>query len=170
MKFHIKTLISFICDTSFLDQRNSDEFQTLINSPDFQKYRDQLYDYQEAECQRSEMWRFWNGFLSMVDNILSIPCATRAGHWILYIELIHGFLPWAFACDRQNYARYLTLHLMEMVNVEENHRCIYDDFMEGNFSVQMPDNNTFGRLEADKLIETTINKDTKTLGGTTGMI
>ena len=42
--------------------------------------------------------------------------------------------------------------------------------MMGNFSVQMSDNNTFGRLEADKVIETTINKDTKTPGGTTSMI
>ena len=57
-----------------------------------------------------------------------------------------------------------------MVNLEENHRYIYDDFMKGNFSVQMSDNNTFGRLEADKVIETTINKDTKTTGETTGMI
>ena len=131
---------------AFLDQCNSDEFETLINSPDFQKYRDQLYDYQEAECQRSEMWRFWNSFLSMVDNILSILYATRTGDWILYIESKRRFLPWAFAYDRQNYARYLTLHLMKMVNLEENHRCIYDDFMKGNFSVQMSDNNTFGRL------------------------
>ena len=60
---------------------------------------------------------------------------------------------------------------MEMVNLEENHRCIYDDFMKGNFSVQMWDNNIFGRLEADKVIQTnSINKDTKTPGGTTGMI
>ena len=58
-----------------------------------------------------------------------------------------------------------------MVNLEENHRCIYyDDFMKGNLSVQMSDNNTFSRLEAYKVIETTINKDTKAPGGTTGMI
>ena len=34
----------------------------------------------------------------------------------------------------------------------------------------MSDNNTFGRLEANKVTETTINKDTKMPGGTTGMI
>ena len=57
-----------------------------------------------------------------------------------------------------------------MVSLEENHRCIYDDFMKDNLSVQMSDSKTFGRLEADKVIETTINKDTKTPGGTTGMV
>ena len=84
----------------FLDHCNSDKFETLINSPDFQKYRYQLYDYQEAERQRSDMWRFWNSFLSMVDNILSILYATRTGDWILYIESIRSFLPWAFSYDR----------------------------------------------------------------------
>ena len=40
---------------------------------------------------------------------------------------------------------------MEMVNLDNNHKCTYDDFMMANFSVQMPNNNTFGRLKADKV-------------------
>ena len=62
MELHIKTLLLLDVTPGFLDHCNSDKFETLINSPDFQKYRDQLCDYQEAECQRSEMWRFWNSF------------------------------------------------------------------------------------------------------------
>lgn len=153
----------------FLDQCDSQELETLINSPGFQEYRDKLYDYQESECTRSEMWRFWNSFLSIVENVLTILYATRTGDWVLYVESIRRLLPWTFAYDRQNYARYLTLHLMEMVNLEQNHKCIDNEFMMDNFSVQMSNNNTFGRLEADKVIETTINKDTKTPGGTTGL-
>ena len=40
--------------------------------------------------------------------------------------------------------------------------------MKGNFSVQVSDDNPFKKLEVDKVIETTINRDTKTPGGTTG--
>ena len=57
---------------------------------------------------------------------------------------------------------------MEIVNLEQNHKCFYDELMMDNFSVQLSDKNTFGRLEADKIIETAINKDTKTPDGTTG--
>ena len=57
---------------------------------------------------------------------------------------------------------------MEMTNLEEQHKVIYDEFMKGNFSIQLSDTNPFGKQEADKVIETTINKDTKTPGGTTG--
>ena len=41
--------------------------------------------------------------------------------------------------------------------------------MKGNFSVQVSDNNPFGKLEADKVTETTINRDTIKPGGTTGI-
>ena len=54
-----------------------------------------------------------------------------------------------------------------MINLEENHPSIYQKFMKGNFSVQVFDNNPFRKFEADKVIETTISKETKTIGGTT---
>jgi len=38
-------------------------------------------------------------------------------------------------------------------------------FNKGHFSVQMGDRNPFGRKEADKTIEKTINGDCKTGGG-----
>ena len=79
-------------------------------------------------------------------------------------------LPWAFAYDRYNYAHYLTLYFVNMLNLESSHPEIYGEFLNGNFAVQQSITNTFGKLEPDKVIETTINKDTKSPGGTTGMI
>ena len=79
-------------------------------------------------------------------------------------------LPWVFAYDRYNYARYLTLYFVNMLNLESSHPEIYGEFLNGNFAVQQSITNTFGKLEPDKIIETTINKDTKSPGGTTGMI
>ena len=40
--------------------------------------------------------------------------------------------------------------------------------MIGNFSAQLSSNNSFGRTELDKMIEVTINKDTKCPGGLKG--
>ena len=40
--------------------------------------------------------------------------------------------------------------------------------MKGNFLVQVSDDNPFGIFESEKVIETTINRDTKIPGGTTG--
>ena len=49
-----------------------------------------------------------------------------------------------------------------------SHPEIYQEFKNENFSVQLSEANAFGRYEADRVIETTINKVTKTPGGLTG--
>ena len=54
-----------------------------------------------------------------------------------------------------------------MLYLEVDHPEIYDAFVQGNVSVQLNEDNTFG-METDKVIETTTNKDTKTPDGTTG--
>ena len=45
---------------------------------------------------------------------------------------------------------------------------IHEEFMNGNFAAQLSDKGRFSRTETDKVIEMTLNKDTKTAGGCTG--
>ena len=45
---------------------------------------------------------------------------------------------------------------------------VYNAFLNGEFSVQMGEANPFGRNEANKTIENTINRDCKTGGGYIG--
>ena len=52
-----------------------------------------------------------------------------------------------------------------MDHLPTNHPYVYQQFLQGRFTVQMNTQNPFGRNEMDKCIENTINKDTKTLGG-----
>ena len=58
--------------------------------------------------------------------------------------------------------------LGEIISLETNNPDVYQQFMEGNFTAQLSKHSTFGCMEPDKVIEMTINKDTKTPGGTTG--
>ena len=121
------------------------DYENLHESPDFKKYHKKLYDFQDELCEESEMCRFWQSFLSMMENLLTILYATRTGYMQLYVESINMLLSWTFAYDRHNYAGYLTFHYIEMINLEENHPSIYQEFMKGNFSVQVPGNNPLGK-------------------------
>ena len=58
--------------------------------------------------------------------------------------------------------------LAELTILKETHPAVYHGFLSGNFSAQMSSRNSFGRTELDKLIEVTINKDTKCPGGLEG--
>ncbi len=75
-------------------------------------------------------------------------------------------LPWCFAYDKVNYARYLSPYFAEMTNLPEKKPDVYEAFKAGQFSVQLSSNNPFGRIPVDQTTEVTINKDTQTPGGT----
>ena len=75
-------------------------------------------------------------------------------------------IPWCFAYDKVNYARYLSAYYAQMTNVPEMYPCVYEAFKSGQFSVQISSKNPFGRIPVYQTTEATVNKDTQTPGGT----
>lgn len=57
--------------------------------------------------------------------------------------------------------------LGDMLTLETEFSKIYNQFLQGNFTAQITEG-VFSRVETDRVIEITLNKDTKTPGGTTG--
>ena len=55
-----------------------------------------------------------------------------------------------------------------MTHLEETHPDAYEYLKLGGFSVQMGNQNPFGRIPVDQTCEETVNKDTQTAGGTEG--
>ena len=75
-------------------------------------------------------------------------------------------IPWCFAHDKVNYARYLTSYFAQMTNLAEKNPEVQRAFTSGSFYVQLNSNNPFGRIPVDQRTEVTVNKDTQTPGGT----
>ena len=95
--------------------------------------------------------------------LLNTIYAYRAGKWDLLLECIRKVIPYAFAYDHMNYARYLTVMLGDMLSLEEEFPVVYSQCISGNFDAQLS-SNAFSRVEMDKVIKMTLNKDTKTPG------
>jgi hypothetical protein len=57
----------------------------------------------------------------MVQQLLLFVRATRTTDWDLHLSAIRSMLPWFFAYDRVNYARYLPLSWLEMSCVQDTH-------------------------------------------------
>ena len=111
---------------------------------------------------------FWLSYIEMVDVMLHTISAVRSGCWDLLLECIREIIPYSFAYDNINYARYLKNFLGDMLALEEDFPEIHQQCKAGNFAAQLSGGNAFSRCETDKVIEMTLNKDTKTPGGTTG--
>ena len=105
--------------------------------------------------------------MDMVDILLGLIRASREGDWMLHLASVRAMIPWCFAYDRLNYARYLPYYA-HMSQLPTTHPDVHAEFMQGGFSVQLGSNNPFGRIPVDQTIEETVNKDTQTPRGTKG--
>ena len=100
----------------------------------------------------------------MVELLLATIYSIRSGGWEFLLECIRSIIPYAFAYDHINYSRYLTAMLGDMLMLPNDVPGIYEEFMKGNFAAQLTEKSKFSKIETDKVIEMTLNKDTKTPG------
>ena len=77
-------------------------------------------------------------------------------------------IPWCFAHDNFNYARYLSAYVSEMSHLEDEHPEAFKYLKSGGFSVLIGESNPFGKVPVDQACEQTVNKDMQTAGYTKG--
>jgi hypothetical protein len=101
------------------------------------KYSDYL-DAREKMKAGEPLQKFWMSFLEMVELLLNTIYVNRAGNWELLLECIRNILPYTFAYDNINYARYLTAMLGDMLQLPEDFPEVHEEFMNGHFAVHFP--------------------------------
>ncbi len=107
-------------------------------------------------------------YIDIIEILLALLRASREGNWCLHLYAIRSMIPWCFAYDKQNYARYLSVYHAQMTRLPQTHQRTYQQLHDGGFSVQRSTCNTFGRIPVDQTVEETVNRDTQTAGGTKG--
>lgn len=61
--------------------------------------------------------------------------AIREGNFSSYVRSVAALMPWMFALDHVNYARWLSVHVRDMSTLQENHPSVYQKFESGAFVV-----------------------------------
>ena len=105
--------------------------------------------------------------LDVIMLLLRLIRTSGGGNWQPHLFAIGEIFPWYFAYDRLNYAWYLPAYYAQMINLQTDHPHVYQHFSNGGFSVQLADDNPFGRIPIDQTTEVTVDKYTQTVGGTT---
>ena len=145
-----------------------EQVKDFIESAEFTTYQNAFIDFVDNMKENGgDLAKYWLSFIEMAKILLNLIYATRAGLWDLFLESAKDVIPYTFAYDNINYSCYLTVMVGEMSQLEIEKPDVYLEFKKGNFAAQLSESK-FGRIEPDKVIEMTINKDTKTPGGTTG--
>ena len=94
--------------------------------------------------------------------MLSTIYSTRSGDCKLLLECIRRILPYTFPFDNINYALYLSVMLGHMLQLPNDFPDVYKELLGGKFAAQVTESYKFSRIKTDKVIEMTLNKDTKT--------
>ena len=73
--------------------------------------------------------------MSMELATLSLIRSFRKGDFELYRKSLAELLPYFFVNNNFNYARWLTIHLRDMMSIEKTHPKVAEEFKNGKFVV-----------------------------------
>jgi len=83
----------------------------------------------------SPQFCYWYLVLSMELTTLTLIRSFREADFQLYCESLSELLPYFFANNNVNYARWLTIHLRDMMSLEDKHPAVAEEFKKGNFVI-----------------------------------
>ena len=81
-------------------------------------------------------FKFWSSILSLELLVFCFVRAYRESDFQLYRETLSELIPFFFALDHINYARWLPVHLRDMLALEQMHPGVYTEFSRGHFAVR----------------------------------
>ena len=92
-------------------------------------------DWCQKRLKDSPQFHFWHLVLSMELTILSLVRAFREANFTLYCQALCALIPFFFAKNNINYARWLPIHLRDMLSLEHKHTGVFQEFQSGKFVV-----------------------------------
>lgn len=81
-------------------------------------------------------FKFWSSVLNLELLVLSCIRSFRESDFELYKQSLANLIPHFFGLDRVNYARWLPIHVRDMVSLHQTNPDIAREFAKGNFTVR----------------------------------
>ena len=127
----------------------------------FQSWRKQMEE-------KYPQFQYWSIGLKMEMSLFLFTRSIRSRNFKLYMHAIDGLLIWMFGLDHYHYARWLLVHLFDMLRLRVTNPYIYREFEEnGHFTVARTQNR-FSSMGIDQRHEQ-LNADIKGGGGAIGL-
>lgn len=148
-----------------LENTDHDNLMKIVEDGDFVQLYQKYLEFKEDVRQghRSKTAQIWIDYTDNVWLILSFLLATKENDLDHYILCIQKMCPLFFAYNHQNYAMYLSVYHLTLVNIESTHPGVQDLLQQNGFSVSgsgIPGT----RNAIDIAIEQTINRHAKSRG------
>ena len=114
---------------------------------------------------RSPTFRFWDIIIGYETLIFMFVRAHRQKLFSLYVEVLEELVHLFFALDHVNYARWVPIHLRDMMSLPE---AIKTEFEKEQHWILSKTKNKFSSIPIDQAHEQ-MNKNVKSTGGVVGL-
>ncbi|KAL8561604.1 hypothetical protein ACOMHN_024839 [Nucella lapillus] len=125
------------------------------------------FDMWNQRSQTLPQFKFWSTIIELELLTSRFVRSLRDGDFALYVQTCDEICGWFHAMDHTNYARWLPIHVRDMVELAEKHPQVHAEFMKGNFVVQKSARK-FSLMAKDQAHEQS-NKNLQTHGGAVGL-
>ena len=82
--------------------------------------------YSRMNSQNHPQFYYWATVLELELLLNMYIRSLREGKFDLYIDALNQLIPWLFALDHVHYARWLPVHIRDMVTLKTMHPSVYD--------------------------------------------
>ena len=115
-----------------------------------------------------DMAQWIESLLDMINMLLNAVHFQRSGNWRGFLEIVYEFLPYCFSHNRHNYARNLSYFYCHMCKLETENEEAFMYMLKGGFTGSLT-GKAHTKIPMDQIIETTINRWSKEVGGLSGI-
>ena len=127
----------------------------------------QFLDWCCYQASRSPQFDYWNTVKEIQIQIIIFIRSLRESNFELYCSSLNAMAKWFFALDRTNYARWISVHLKDLLELKMKHPGLHEEFENGKFTAQRTAN-SFSAMALDQAHEQ-LNSFVKGDGGAVGL-
>ena len=93
-------------------------------------------EWRISMCNSSATFHFWDLILELEVVLMVFLSSLREGKFDVYVESLKRMVGWFFALDQQNYARWLSIHIKDMQDLQAVPSSVLEEFLKGHFVLQ----------------------------------
>ncbi len=133
---------------------------TLVEKQAFKDFIEKYDDFSNQTYQgvHGTTAEYWMKYVMMVEDWEMFARACKANDVELYVYSLQKMVPFFFACNKPNYSRWMTMFVVQLINMDKTHPGVRDTLAKGALSIRRTSNN-FSRAPVDMTLEQTINQD-----------
>ena len=149
-----------------LQQKAYQEYVFKVTESDGQDAKS-FDDWMEEMSNKCPHFLFWDLVVHFEICCLQLVRAFREADFSLYIHALTNIVPWMFALDQTNYARWLSVLIRDMCELPVQHPDVFQRFCNGSFVVHKTER-VFSSIALDQAHEQ-VNSEVKGEGGAVGL-